>query len=350
MIVDPDGKGLIEHWQKTSYALITGVILHLLYKNKTNGDPVPTLAEVDTALTSPDALFEEMQQNEFYHGGTHPIAAAAALDMVNRADRERSSVLSSAVSYLTLYRDPVLARNTSRSDFRITDLMNNEKPVSLYLIVRPSDKERIMPLIRLIITMITSRLTEEMQFEAGEQKQHYTHKLLLMLDEYTALRRMELLEQQLPFLAGYGIKCYFLVQDIKQLHRWYTENESITPNCHIKIAFAANEIRTAQYISNQSGETTVIKVQTSASGSRMSALLKNVSRHYTEVKRPLLTPDEVLRLPGAKKKGDKITKPGEMLVFVSGSNPIKGTQPLYFQIPAFAARSKVEPPETSDAL
>ena len=80
----------------------------------------------------------------------------------------------------------------------------------------------------------------------------------------------------------------------------------------------------------------------------MSAILNNVSRHYTEVKRPLLTPDEVLRLPGATKNGDKIIQAGEMLIFVAGFNPIKGTQPLYFQIPAFAERAKVAPPRTSD--
>ena len=350
LIVDPDGKGLIDHWQKTSFALITGVILHLIYKCLAAGEPIPTLADIGDALSTPDTLFEEMQENAFYKGAAHPLAVSAALDMINRAERERSSVLSSAVSYLTVYRDPILSANIATSDFCIEDLMNADKPVSLYLILRPSDKERIMPLIRLMVTMITTKLTTRMDFKDGRQVNSNKHKLLLMLDEFSSLRRLELLEQQLPYLAGYGIKCYFLIQDIKQLYRWYTDNESITPNCHIKIAFAANEIKTAQYISNQAGESTIIKVQTSASGHRMSAMLGNVSRHYSEVKRPLLTPDEVLRLPGPVKENDKIIKPGEMLVFVSGSNPIKGVQPLYFQIAAFAARAKIPPPDKSDRL
>ena len=79
-------------------------------------------------------------------------------------------------------------------------------------------------------------------------------------------------------------------------------------------------------------------------------MLGNVSRHYSEVKRPLLTPDEVLRLPGPVKENDQIIKPGEMLIFVSGSNPIKGVQPLYFQIAAFAARAKIPAPDKSDRL
>ena len=356
MLVDPDGRGFStgqggsDHFEKTGCDLLVGVILHLLYKHQATNQPTPTLPQVNAVLSDPDSLYEEMLENDYYHGGPHPLSALAASDMLNRAERERSSVWSSATKHLTLYRDPILAENISSSDFTARDLMNSARPVSLYLVIRPSDKERIMPVIRLMVSVFTARLLEETEYKDGAQVRHYKHKLLLLLDEFTALRRMELLEQQLPYLSGYGIKCYFLVQDLKQLYRFYTQDENITSNSHIKISFAANELKTAQYISNQTGESTIIKVQTSASGGRMSAVLNNVSQHYSEVKRPLLTPDEVLRLPGAVKDGDRITKPGEMLIFVSGSNPIKGTQPLYFQIPAFTQRAKIAPPNTSDTL
>ena len=69
--------------------------------------------------------------------------------MMNRPEQERGSVLSSAMSYLMLYRDPLVATNTERGDFSIEDLMNNESPVSLYLVVRPADKDRLKPLMRL---------------------------------------------------------------------------------------------------------------------------------------------------------------------------------------------------------
>lgn len=355
MIVDPDGHGLIDHWQKTSYALLTGVILHLLYKHQAQKIQPPNLSDIITCLsdpaTPPEIFFAEMQENNYYNGLPHPVVSAAAQDQLNRAEREASSVLSSTISYLTLYRDPILAQNVEKSDFKINDLMNYDNPVSLYLVLRPSDKERLMPLIRLIVTIITTKLTARMDFEDGAAVQHYKHKLLLLLDEFTALRKLELLEQQLPFLAGYGIKCYFLIQDLKQLHRWYTGDESITPNCHIRISFVANEIKTAGYLSNATGETTVIKVHTTASGSRMSAMLGRVNQSYTEVKRPLLTPDEIMRLPTPEKDKDgKIKKPGEMLIFVSGQPPIRGTQPLYFMDSVFSARAKVPAPTASDVL
>ena len=69
--------------------------------------------------------------------------------MLDRETRERGSVLSSAKTYLMLFQDPLIAGNTSRSDFRIIDLMNHAKPVSLYIVTRGDDKERLRPLVRL---------------------------------------------------------------------------------------------------------------------------------------------------------------------------------------------------------
>ena len=68
--------------------------------------------------------------------------------MIDREARERGSVLSSAKTYLTLFQDPLIAQNTKRSDFRIADLMDHERPLSLYVITRGSDKERLRPLVR----------------------------------------------------------------------------------------------------------------------------------------------------------------------------------------------------------
>jgi type IV secretion system protein VirD4 len=84
--------------------------------------------------------------------------------MLDKEDKDFSGVLSTAKTALTLYSDPLVSKNTSASDFTIRDLVNHERPVSLYLVVPPSDKIRLRPLIRLIFTMIVNRLTEKMGF------------------------------------------------------------------------------------------------------------------------------------------------------------------------------------------
>jgi len=50
-------------------------------------------------------------------------------------------VLSTAMSFLGLYRDPTVAEVTSRCDWRIADLIGAEYPVSLYLVVPPSEHQ-----------------------------------------------------------------------------------------------------------------------------------------------------------------------------------------------------------------
>jgi type IV secretion system protein VirD4 len=74
------------------------------------------------------------------NGQNHPVVSASARDMLDQPPNEAGSVLSTAKTFLDLYRDPTVAKNnTSRSDFRIRDLMHYADPVSLYIITQPND-------------------------------------------------------------------------------------------------------------------------------------------------------------------------------------------------------------------
>ena len=358
MIVDPDGRGLNDHWAKTGHALLVGASLHLLYKCKTEGRTA-TLEGVAGLLSDParpiDAVYKEMLEYPHVDGKPHPTVAASARDMLNKEGPERSGVLSTAMSFLTLYRDPLVAMNTSASEFQIRDLMNFEDPVSLYLVIRPGDKERLKPLIRLILNQIVRTLAEKMEFANGRATAHYEHRLLLMLDEFPSLGRMEIFESSLAFLAGYGIKAYLITQDLAQLTKQYGREESITSNCHVRVAYAPNRMETAEALSKMTGTTTVVKESLTSSGKRFGAVLGHVSKTYHETQRPLLTPDECMRLPAPKKaneggEDEKITEAGDMLIFAAGHRPVYGKQMLYFTDPTFNARALIEAPRESDRL
>jgi type IV secretion system protein VirD4 len=114
-----------------------------------------------------------------------------ARELLNKSDNERSGVLSTAMSFLGLYRDPVVAEVTRRCDWRIAD-SSEGAPTTLYLVVPPSDINRTKPLIRLILNQIGRRLTEDLHAKAGR------HRLLLMLDEFPALGRLDFFESRWP--------------------------------------------------------------------------------------------------------------------------------------------------------
>jgi type IV secretion system protein VirD4 len=268
-------------------------------------------------------------------------------EMLDKEDKDFSGVLSTAKTALTLYSDPLVANNTSASDFTIDDLVNHQRPVSLYLVVPPSDKIRLRPLIRLILTMTVNRLTERTLY-AGAEQQHNRHRLLFLIDEFPSLNRMEVFADALSYMAGYGLKAYLITQDIRQIVDAYGNNESIVSNCHVRIAFAPNQYETAKLISDMTGTTTVQKATYNFSGQRFSPVMGHLNASVDNVERPLMTPDEVLRLKPPQKAGhgiqERIVAPGQMLIFVSGHHPILGTQMLYFLDPTFKMRSDIPPP------
>lgn len=382
LIVDPDGKGLESHWQKTSQALLVGVILHALYKAKNGDGPTATLPLIDEMMADPNRdvaeLWMEMVTYGHVNGEPHMAVARAARDMMDRPDDEGGSVLSTAKSYLALYRDPVVARNVSRSEFRIKDLMCHDDPVSLYIVTQPNDKARLRPLVRIMMNMIVRLLADKMEFErataklpwwrkllqtAGfpqaansyvQSKKNYKHRLLGMIDEFPSLGKLEILQESLAFVAGYGIKFYLICQDLNQLksrETGYGPDETITSNCHVQNAYPPNRVETAEHLSKLTGQTTILKENVTTSGKRTSAILGGVSRTTTEVQRPLLTVDEALRMPGPKKDpSGAIEEAGDMVVYVAGYPAIYGRQPLYFQDETFTARAAVEEPKVSDKI
>lgn len=347
MLCDPDGKGLADHWQKTSHKLIAGTILHVLYQNSN-----ASLADVIGAFSNPERpvsqLYVEMIENTHLNGAGHPFIASAGRDQFDRDERERSSVLSSAKSNLILFEDPIIQRNTRTSSFRTMDIMNSDNPVSLYIVTRGGDKERLRPLIRLLLTMITRTLMDvPIQFNEGRPIPPHRHRLLMMLDEFPSLKQLPAIADALPLAAGYGIKFFLAAQNREQLFAAYGQHQTITANCHIRVLFAPNEWETARWASDMIGTATIVKEDVTESGRRWGSL-SHVSRTFHEVSRPLLTPDEIARLRKPKKEQDKngkerIIEPGELVVMIAGESPIKGTQILYFLDPVFSQRATIQP-------
>jgi type IV secretion system protein VirD4 len=223
--------------------------------------------------------------------------------------------------------------------------MNSQNPVDLYLVVSPANLDRLRPLLRVFFNLALRKFTQKMEFENGQAVVGYKHRLLLMLDEFTSLGKLEIMQKALAFMAGYGVKAYIIVQDLSQLQEAYTRDESITSNCHVRIAYAPNKIETAKLLSDMTGKTTVVDKKISVSGKRLGGM-GNASVSVSEVARPLLTPDECMRLKGpVKDEKGGIKTPGDMLIFVAGYNTVYGQQILYFLDPVFQTRVRIPPPD-----
>ena len=352
ILVDPDGLGLKDHWDRTAQPLLAAVILHVCFVARQK-DRAATFGDVERWFGESEGDIQNklMKIQRFPHrdGRPHPMIASEAQSNLDREKKERSSVVSTALSHLTLYRDPIIAQNVGRGDWSISDLMDDEKPATVYFVVRPADQERLRPLIRLILTQIVRRLTRDMKFVDGQGTAEGKHRLLLLLDEFTSLKRLGIIEDALPYMAGYGIKAMLIVQDLQQLLSVYGKEESLVGNCSLRICFAPNRLETAQIISHWAGDRTITERSFSRSGKRTKLRSESLSESIKQHRRPLILPDEVMRLPGAvKDREGNIEAPGDMLIFSSGARPIYGKQILYFKYPELKRRSNLSPPNTSD--
>jgi Type IV secretory system Conjugative DNA transfer len=244
----------------------------------------------------------------------------------------------------------VVLKDLHRANAKRCDVL--ERAVHLICVVtRGADKERLRPVVRLLLTMAMRVLMAvELKFADGQPVTPHKHRLLMMLDEFPSLGRMQLLEGALPKCAGYGIKAFLAAQDREQMFRAYGEHQSITANCHVRIIYAPNEWSTAKWVSEMVGNTTIVKQDVTESGTRFGPL-RNVSRTYHQLSRPLLTPDEIMKLKKPLKADDgRIFEAGEMVVFVAGEPPIAGTQILYFTDPVFVRRAAIPAPPSSSTL
>lgn len=55
---------------------------------------------------------------------------------------------------LILFKDPVIRKNTSNVDFRISDLMDHTNPVDMYVVVEAESMDTLSPLLRILVTQI----------------------------------------------------------------------------------------------------------------------------------------------------------------------------------------------------
>ncbi|ARS71019.1 conjugal transfer protein TraG [Sinorhizobium meliloti] len=322
VLVDPEGSlEKRNHWEKTSHSLLVGAILHVLYAEKDK-----TLAGVAAFLSDPRRPIEAtlgamMTTLHLGEKGPHPVVASAARELLNKSDNERSGVLSTAMSFLGLYRDPVVAAVTSRCDWRIADLVGEDRPETLYLVVPPSDISRTKPLVRLVLNQVGRRLTEDLH--AKERRQ----RMLMMLDEFPALGRLDFFESALAFMAGYGIKAFLIAQSLNQIEKAYGPNNSILDNCHVRVSFASNDERTAKRVSDSLGTATEMRAMKNYAGHRLAPWLAHIMVSKQETARALMTPGEIMQLP-----------PDDEIVMVAGVPPIRTKKARYFEDARFKER------------
>jgi type IV secretion system protein VirD4 len=308
IIIDPDGsKGALDYWDSDAQKLLTGLLLYVLHDLPRDQQ---TFGKLNELLLDVAGTLEKMATSS--HAKCRQIGAyVAALP-----SKQLSGVHASAAAKLILYDDPIVAEKTSRSDFRISDLVCEDKPASCYLQLRPTDAVRCRPLTRLILTQVAQQLMYDIDAAADGRKKR--HQLLYLLEEFPSLGRLDFFSSQMRVMRGYGITALLIVQSFKDIINAYGRDQTIVDNCRIIVAFAASDPDTLKSITTMLG--TAIEHKVSETRRRWSMF--EVSRSTSEHRRPLLEEGQVRQLPY-----------DEELVLATGTKPFHGKKVRWFAHP-----------------
>lgn len=332
ILADPAGeKNQFDIWDITASQLVTAAILHVLYtapdQNKHLGTVRDLVLDLDSTclqmMTTPHVVDPGTGQPK-----VHDEVMLVAKSLMTAAPRFRSSVRATAESYLSLFADPLVRANTSRSDWVIGELMCCDTPMSLYIQAPPSDAARLRPLTRLVLSQTARGLMEHEKLDPlGRAKKH---ELLYLLEEFSSFGRLSFFEQNMRQMASYGLRAMLVVQSFNDVMQHYGSHQSLIDNCQVVVAFASNDTATQSRVSQMAGN--AVEYRAGYSQPHALATSRGSTRSLSEQVRPLLQPGDVRQLPDDRQ-----------LVFVTGFKPFKTQKVRYYQQRPFRGRVMAPP-------
>lgn len=306
-----------EFWENEARSLFMGVVLYLL------ADPTKTksFGEVVRTMRSDDVVYNLAVALDTLGKVMHPVGYMNIAAFLQKADKERSGVVSTMNSSLELWANPLIDAATASSDFNV--LLFKKKKTTVYVGLTPDNIARLQKLMQVFYQQSTEFLSRKMPNLKEEP-----YGVMFLLDEFPTLGKMETFKSGIAYFRGYRVRLFLIIQDTQQLKGTYEEAgmNSFLSNSTFRITFAANNYETANLISQLCGNKTV--EQTSFSKPIFFDLnIATRTQNVSQVQRALLLPQEVIQLPR-----------DEQIVLIESFPPIKSEKIKYFADKFFTTR------------
>lgn len=305
-----------EFWQNEARSLMLGVILYLCCVP----EKITSFGEVVRTMRSDDVVYNLAVVLDTVGKKIHPVSYMNIAAFLQKADKERSGCVSTLNSGLELWANPLIDTTTAYSDFNLQDL--KKKKTTVYVGVTPDNLQRLEPLLKVFYQQASDFLTRKMP------QPDEPYGVLFMMDEFPSLGEMPQFQIGIAYFRGYRVKLFLIVQDTQQLKGIYEEAgmNSFLSNSYYRVTFSANNIETANMISQLVGNKTV-KQESHNKPRFLDLNPASRTMHVSETQRALLLPQEVIGLPR-----------DEQIILVESQPPIKTKKIFYFKDPFFTKR------------
>lgn len=307
-----------EFWQNEARALLTGIMLYLVAAD----DKPATLGEVVRTLRNDDVVYNLAVVLDTMGKKIHPVSYMNIASYLQKPDKERGSVTSTANSSLELWANPLIDTTTATSDFNLHKFKIS--PHTCYVGLTPDNITRLKPLMSMFYQQCAAFFTAHMP--RPDEK----FGVLLLMDEFPTLGKMEQFLAGIAYFRGYRVRLFLIIQDTEQLKGIYEESgmNSFLSNSTYRITFAANNMETANLISQLLGNKTADQI----SYNKPKYLDLNPgarSLHISHTQRALLLPQEVIQLPRE-----------DQIILIESQPPIRSKKIFYFKDKFFTKRLK----------
>jgi len=317
-----------DHWNQSAEQLLTALIAHVCTAPDIQQRDIVTVRnllmhnffpEIDpeTKEGSGTSTLERMMANSACNNN---IAAEAAA-LWNTPENERGGIISSARKQTQFLDEPHLAQSLRDGEGQIDFADWKRGVMSCYLCAPAPYVERYARWLRVVITSAMDSMIRELSPPPLPVQ--------FILDELAFLGRLPVVEASFGLSAGYGVQVWAIFQDIGQMRDLYKERApTFWNNAGVRIAFAAHDHDTAEYIGKHLGTATVTTTSVNNSG-----------QSYSQHARSLLNPDEVSRRYARET--------GKALIFLDSIKPLEVNRVFHFVDEPF--RSRAEKPEVDES-
>ena len=250
----------------------------------------------------------------------------ACIDALNRFlandDKVLASILATFNAPLTIWANPIVDAATSANDFDLRDV--RRRKMSVYLGVTPDHLSEAAILMNLMFSQLVNLNTKEL----AEDNPALKYQCLLLLDEMTAIGKIQIIARAVAYMAGYNLRLLSIVQSDSQLESVYgrADARTIVTNHAMQILFAPREQKDANAYSEMLGTRTERSRSTSRSNGMFGAR-GGASESFSDQRRALMLPQEIKELDRDKE-----------IILLENTKPILADRICYWRDRAFTSR------------
>ena len=259
--------------------------------------------------------------------------SGACLDALNRflsaPENTMANILISFNAPLTAFANPRIDAATAESDFDIARVRQDK--MTIYIGIQPNRLADAALLMNVFFSQLIHVNTRDLPVDAG------SHQCLLILDEFSALGRINIIATANAFIAGYGLRLLTVIQSIAQLESVYGPKDARTlmTNHALQILFTPREQADANAYSEMLGYYTVKSTSTGRSINRGFGSGGSNSENVSDQRRALMLPQELKAMPD-----------DDQVIVMESTPPIRCRKAKYFKEAAFLERLR----EVSETL